>query len=128
MKVSLIQSILRMEIMVNTQFHALRHISAGLLILTAATQPSFADEAVMLGLVGPLTGNIAHLGKDMENGARLAVEVANQKGLVIGGQKVTLKLDSQDDAGDPRTATQVAQRLVEDLQRCRHRGNFAVCN
>jgi branched-chain amino acid transport system substrate-binding protein len=103
-----------MEIMTNTQFHALRHISAGLVILMAATQPSFADETVILGEVGPLTGNIAHLGKDMENGARLAVEDANQKGLVIGGQKVTLKLDSQDDAGDPRTATQVAQRLVDD--------------
>ena len=114
MKVSLLQSTFRMEIMVNTQFHALRHISAGLLILTAAIQPSFADETVMLGVVGPLTGNIAHLGKDMENGALLAVEAANQKGLVIDGQKIILKLDSQDDAGDPRTATQVAQRLVDD--------------
>ena len=38
----------------------------------------------------------------------LAVEEINAKGLTIGGQKVTLQLDAQDDAADPRTATQVA--------------------
>jgi branched-chain amino acid transport system substrate-binding protein len=44
----------------------------------------------------------------------LAVEEINKKGLVIGGQKITLVLDTQDDAADPRTATQVAQNLVDD--------------
>jgi branched-chain amino acid transport system substrate-binding protein len=33
---------------------------------------------------------------------------------VINGQKVTLQLDPQDDAADPRMATQVAQKLVDD--------------
>ncbi|MFL6683232.1 branched-chain amino acid ABC transporter substrate-binding protein, partial [Paraburkholderia graminis] len=69
---------------------------------------------VKIGHVAPLTGGIAHLGKDNENGARLAVEEINAKGLTIGGQKVTLQLDAQDDAADPRTATQVAQKLVDD--------------
>ncbi|MCM3500024.1 branched-chain amino acid ABC transporter substrate-binding protein, partial [Staphylococcus capitis] len=73
-----------------------------------------ADDVVRIGHVAPLTGAIAHLGKDSENGARLAVEEINAMGLVIGGRKVTLQLDAQDDAGDPRTATQVAQRLVDD--------------
>ncbi|MXN76174.1 ABC transporter substrate-binding protein [Burkholderia sp. 4701] len=73
-----------------------------------------AGEIVRIGHVAPLTGAIAHLGKDSENGARLAVEEINAKGLVVGGTKVTLQLDPQDDAGDPRTATQVAQRLVDD--------------
>ena len=72
------------------------------------------DEIVRIGHVAPLTGAIAHLGKDSENGARLAVEEINAKGLTIGGKQVTLQLDAQDDAGDPRTATQVAQRLVDD--------------
>ena len=35
---------------------------------------------VKLGHVGPLTGGIAHLGKDNENGARLAVDEANAQG------------------------------------------------
>ncbi len=73
-----------------------------------------ADDVVRIGHVAPLTGSIAHLGKDSENGARLAVEEINAKGLTIGGKRVTLQLDPQDDAGDPRTATQVAQKLVDD--------------
>ncbi|WP_426356329.1 branched-chain amino acid ABC transporter substrate-binding protein [Burkholderia sp. R-40] len=76
--------------------------------------PAHADEIVRIGHVAPLTGAIAHLGKDSENGARLAVEEINAKGLVIGGRKVTLQLDAQDDAADPRQATQVAQKLVDD--------------
>ena len=73
-----------------------------------------ADTTVKIGHVAPLTGGSAHQGKDNENGARLAIEEINAKGLVIGGQKVTLALDPQDDAGDPRQATQVAQKLVDD--------------
>ncbi|MGF7128873.1 branched-chain amino acid transport system substrate-binding protein [Paraburkholderia sp. EB58] len=73
-----------------------------------------ADELVKIGHVAPLTGPNAEWGKDTENGARLAVEEINAKGLVIDGQKVTLALDAQDDASDPRQGTQVAQKLVDD--------------
>jgi branched-chain amino acid transport system substrate-binding protein len=82
--------------------------------LVAASHTAFADTIVKIGHVAPLTGGLAHQGKDCENGARLAVEEINAAGLTIGGQKVTLQLDGQDDAGDPRTATQVAQRLVDE--------------
>ncbi|MFM0290014.1 branched-chain amino acid ABC transporter substrate-binding protein [Paraburkholderia megapolitana] len=86
------------------------------IIAVACTQAvaAHADQVVKIGHSAPLTGAIAHLGKDSENGARLAVEEINAKGLVIGGQRVTLQLDSQDDAGDPRAATQAAQKLVDD--------------
>ena len=80
----------------------------------AISNTASADTIVKIGHVAPLTGGSAHQGKDNENGARLAIEEINAKGLVIGGQKVTLQLDPQDDAGDPRTATQVAQKLVDD--------------
>ncbi|MFM0122513.1 branched-chain amino acid ABC transporter substrate-binding protein [Paraburkholderia sp. RL18-101-BIB-B] len=86
-------------------------------VAAAAIACSFAahaEEVVRIGHVAPLTGAIAHLGKDSENGARLAVEEINSQGLVIGGKRITLQLDAQDDAGDPRTATQVAQKLVDD--------------
>jgi branched-chain amino acid transport system substrate-binding protein len=77
---------------------------------------SGASEAtvVKIGHAAPLTGPIAHLGKDNENGARLAVEEINTQGLTIDGHKIQLELDAQDDAGDPKTGTQVAQRLVDD--------------
>ena len=63
-----------------------------------------------IGHVAPLTGSIAHLGKDNENGARLAIEEINKAGLVVDGKKITLVLVPEDDAEDPKTATQVAQK------------------
>lgn len=83
-------------------------------VLMGMASHAYADEIVKIGNVAPLTGPSANFGKDTENGARLALEEINKKGLVIGGQKITLELDAQDDAGDPRQATQVAQRLVDD--------------
>ncbi|MGF6767984.1 branched-chain amino acid transport system substrate-binding protein [Paraburkholderia sp. GAS199] len=83
-------------------------------IMLMTTTAAVADSVVSIGHVAPLTGGSAHMGKDNENGARLAVEEINARGLMIGGQKVTLQLDAQDDAADPRTATQVAQKLVDD--------------
>lgn len=88
-------------------------IAISLLVLAASTAAN-AEQVVKIGSVEPLTGGTAHLGKDNENGARLAVEEINAQGLTIGGQKITLQLDAQDDAADPRTATQVAQKLVDD--------------
>ena len=70
-----------------------------------------ASEAtiVKIGHAAPLTGSIAHLGKDNENGARLAVEEINAQGLTIDGHKIQLELDAQDDAADPKTGTAVAE-------------------
>ncbi|MXN79352.1 ABC transporter substrate-binding protein [Burkholderia sp. 4701] len=89
-------------------------IGAATILSAVAATDAMSDTTVRIGSVEPLTGGIAHLGKDNENGARLAVEEINAKGLTIGGQKVTLVLDGQDDAADPRQATQVAQKLVDN--------------
>lgn len=80
----------------------------------AAPAPAGGGEVVVkIGHAAPLTGGIAHLGKDNENGARLAVEEVNKTGLEIGGKKVKLELIGEDDAGDPKTGTAVAQKLVD---------------
>lgn len=73
-----------------------------------------ADAVVLIGHAAPLTGQLANIGKDSENAARLAVDEINARHLVIGGKNLTLQLDSQDDAADPRTGTQIAQKLVDD--------------
>jgi branched-chain amino acid transport system substrate-binding protein len=69
---------------------------------------------VKIGQAGPLTGPQAHIGKDNENAARLAIEELNTENLMIGGKKARFELHSEDDMADPRTATQVAQKLVDD--------------
>jgi branched-chain amino acid transport system substrate-binding protein len=68
---------------------------------------------IAIGSVAPLTGGIAHLGKDNENGARLAVEEANAAKIKIGGKDAAFELVSQDDQADPKVGTTVAQKLVD---------------
>jgi branched-chain amino acid transport system substrate-binding protein len=68
---------------------------------------------IKIGHVGPLTGGIAHLGKDNENGARLAVEQANDAKIKIGGKDLRFVLVAEDDQADPKVGTTVAQKLVD---------------
>ena len=79
----------------------------------AAAQAPAAEMVVKIGHVGPTSGQIAHLGKDNENGARLAVEEANAKGVMVDGKKVKIELLTEDDAADGKQATQVAQKLMD---------------
>jgi len=81
---------------------------------SAAEAPkASAAQEVRIGHVAPLTGGIAHLGKDNENGARLAVEEANAAGVKLGGNAVRFTLLAEDDQEDPKTGTTVAQKLVD---------------
>ncbi|HEX2198048.1 MAG TPA: branched-chain amino acid ABC transporter substrate-binding protein [Burkholderiales bacterium] len=68
---------------------------------------------VKIGHVAPLTGGIAHLGKDNENGARLAIDEANEAKVQIGGRAVRFTLVPEDDQADPKVGTTVAQKLVD---------------
>ena len=68
---------------------------------------------VLLGHAGPLTGSIAHQGKDDENGVALALERANARRLRIGGRAVRFQMLSEDDQGDPKVGTLVAQKFVD---------------
>jgi branched-chain amino acid transport system substrate-binding protein len=81
--------------------------------LSLASGLVLAQQVVKIGHVGPVSGAIAHLGKDNENGARLAVEELNAKGVKIGGQTVKFELVAEDDAADPKQGTAAAQKLVD---------------
>ena len=73
-----------------------------------------AEEVVKIGHVAPLTGGIAHLGKDIENGARMAVDEINAAGGVkIGDKTLKLELLGEDDKADPKEGTLAAQKLVD---------------
>ncbi len=85
-------------------------VAAGVLTAWSVAQ---AQDVIRIGHVGPLSGPIAHLGKDNENGARLAIEELNAKGVSIGGKKVRFELLAEDDAGDPKQGTAAAQKLID---------------
>ena len=84
----------------------------GALALTIAGSVS-AQEVVKIGHVGPTSGQIAHLGKDNENGARMAIDELNAKGVTIGGKKAKFELLAEDDGADPKQGTAAAQKLVD---------------
>jgi branched-chain amino acid transport system substrate-binding protein len=68
---------------------------------------------VKIGHAGPLTGGIAHLGKDDENGVRLAVDEANAKKIKIGGKTVKFELLTEDDQADPKLGPTIAQKFAD---------------
>ncbi len=72
-----------------------------------------AQEVVKIGHSAAVTGSVSYFGKDTENGARMAIEALNARGVTIGGKKVRFELVAEDDGGDPKQATNVAQKLVD---------------
>jgi branched-chain amino acid transport system substrate-binding protein len=94
-------------------------LAAAGLLCAACTQspspPAAASDSVSvtLGVAGPLTGSIAHQGKDDENGVHLAIDQANARKMKIGGKTVVFGMMSEDDQGDPKIGTLVAQKFAD---------------
>ncbi len=82
-------------------------------VAPAATPAVAAATVVKIGHVAPMSGPNAHLGKDNENGARMAIDELNAAGVMLDGKKITLELMAEDDASDPKQGTAVAQKLVD---------------
>lgn len=79
----------------------------------ASSSAAATEVTVHLGFAGPLTGPQAHYGKGYQNGVQMALDDVNATHPKIGGQSVHFDLLAEDDMADPRTATQVAQKLVD---------------
>ncbi len=85
-------------------------------VVTTAPQPAAAPaiEIIKIGHVGPISGPIAHLGKDNENGARMAVDEINAAGgLKLGEKTYKLELVAEDDKSDPKEGPITAQKLMD---------------
>jgi branched-chain amino acid transport system substrate-binding protein len=98
--------------------HALRTatscIATAVLVLGAAQVLAQPVQTVKIAHAGPTSGGIAHIGKDTENGVQLAIDALNTQNLVIGGKKIQFELVAEDDGGEPRQATAVAQKLCDE--------------
>ena len=95
---------------------AVNRTALGLALALAAAPAIFAQPAqqiVRIGSAAPVSGPTAHSGKDTENGARLAIEDLNAQGAMIDGKPVQWILMAEDDGGDPKQGTAVAQKLVD---------------
>ncbi len=103
-------------------------ILAGLSLMACSPQQSSKEETknnasaetheagaavVKIGFVAPLTGVQANYGQEYKNGVTLAIEDENASNPMINGQAVRFELVVEDDQADPKSATQVAQSLVD---------------
>jgi len=73
----------------------------------ALTGHAMAQDAVKVGLILPMTGPFASIGKQVDMGARLFLA---QNGTTAGGKKIELIL--KDDSGNAETTRRLAQELV----------------
>ena len=59
----------------------------------AASSAAAAGEVIKIGVAGPLTGPLAHIGKDTEFGVRMAADDVNAAGgLDLGGKKFKIEI------------------------------------
>lgn len=68
-----------------------------------------AADVVKIGLMAPITGSWASEGQGMKRIVELLAEQQNAKGGILGKQ---IEVITEDDGGDPRTASLAAQRLT----------------
>lgn len=76
-------------------------------MLAAISTPALAD--MTIGWAGPVTGGSAAVGEQNLNGVKQAIEDINAAGGILG-EKLVLQVE--DDAGDPKQAVSVANRLA----------------
>ena len=89
----------------------LRRSLAVATVLAALLSAPVAGAEVLIGVAGPMTGQDAWFGEQMERGAALAVADLNVAGGVLRQQ---VQLITVDDFCDPEQAVAAAEKLVSD--------------
>src|SRR2546428_11963323 len=87
-------------------------IALGFLI-AMATGAAESQDVVKIGFASPLTGPQANYGKDNQNGAQMAIDELNARGLTIGGKTLTFQLQAEDDQAEPKQGPLIAQKLAD---------------
>jgi branched-chain amino acid transport system substrate-binding protein len=90
---------------------------AGMALLLAAcasggdggAKPAPSGNEIVIGVAGPMTGDLAVFGEQIRRGAQQAVDDLNAQGGVLGKQ---VRLAVGDDRCDPPRAVREAQKLV----------------
>jgi branched-chain amino acid transport system substrate-binding protein len=87
--------------------------SLGLLLAVAGC--SRIPDVVKIGVAQPLSNGLAPLGKDMVDGARMAIDEINAAdGVNVRGKRVRLALVTADDQGSNEAGDAAARKLVDE--------------
>jgi branched-chain amino acid transport system substrate-binding protein len=85
-----------------------RHFTIAIALAAGfASSTVFAQDSVKIGLVLPLTGGLAPVGKQVQWGVNLYTK---RNGLTVGGKKIEVIV--KDDAGVPDNSKRLAQELI----------------
>jgi branched-chain amino acid transport system substrate-binding protein len=84
-----------------------RILALGVAAVVGSAVAAAAEDTIKIGLIAPMTGPFAPVGKQMQAGARLYMQ---EHGDTVAGKKVELIV--KDDAGVPDNAKRLAQELV----------------
>src|SRR5947209_19580991 len=84
-----------------------RFLAFGVLALFGSAAVAAAADTIKVGLIAPMTGPFAPVGKQMQAGAKLYMQ---EHGDTVAGKKVELVV--KDDGGVPDTSKRLAQELV----------------
>jgi branched-chain amino acid transport system substrate-binding protein len=84
-----------------------RILALGVAALVGSAVAAAAEDTIKIGLIAPMTGPFAPVGKQMQAGARLYMQ---EHGDTVAGKKVELIV--KDDAGVPDNSKRLAQELV----------------
>jgi branched-chain amino acid transport system substrate-binding protein len=91
-------------------------IFGGVFLLTSliwGTSPAFSQEKVKIGIIAPLTGALAHSGKDYVTGAEVAADRINTAGGVkVAGKKYLLEVVALDDQFKPDLTVTAVRRML----------------
>ena len=77
--------------------------------VTFLADPVVAGE-IRIGIIAPMTGQLASEGQDMENAIKLAIADVDPKGGVLGQTITTM---TTDDACDPQQGATAGSKLVD---------------
>lgn len=68
---------------------------------------------VKIGVVAPMSGTLAQYGKDIANGAQIAVDELNKEHFSIDGKRAHFELVVEDDKASADSGKAAAQRLID---------------
>jgi len=86
-----------------------RWVIPALAMALAMTGAAKAQETIKIGMTQPLTGAVAASGNYVANGAKIAVDVINAKGGVLGKK---LELILEDNKSNPKEAVNAVEKLI----------------
>ena len=88
-------------------------LAAALMIvpLAGCTKDVGSGDAIKIGGLAPLTGEVSQYGKAVDNAVKLAVKAINEKGGVLGGKKIDYIC--YDEKGDPNEAINAYNKLAQ---------------